>query len=131
MEQIFLIIDILASEYGWSLEYCLNLPGDVVTQLVKRIQERKLREAQQWTKLIGAACAAGFSGKLDKLDSIFKSKSMPEVPDVETEAACWKSQVKGMWLQNRKKGKNLTAEEFQKLNDEFEAKWAKGENIEL
>jgi hypothetical protein len=116
-KQVLFILDVLMSEYGWSLEYCLGLPGDVLLDLYRVINERKLANAKLWTKLIGASAAAGFSGKLEKLDGIFKISDEPENKEVaETQ---WKAQLKGLWL---RLGKDA---------EEFESKWAKGEKIEI
>lgn len=116
-KQILPIIDTIISEYGWSLEYTLGLPGDVLLDLYSTINERKLTQAKFWTKLIGAACAAGFSGKLEKLDSIFKASDEPL--DNNMAETQWKAQLKGLWLRLGKDG------------EEFERKWAAGEKIEI
>lgn len=127
-EQLFIIVDLLAKEYGWSLEYCCGLPNDVVMRLVKRIHKRKLEEARLWTKLIGAASAAGFSGKLDKLDDIFTDVDKPK--QTEVDSAAWKGQVKSMWIRMQTKDKkNVNEDEYKRLNEEFEKKWSSGENI--
>lgn len=127
--KLFGILDTLMSEYGWTLEYCLKLPGDVVISLYKAIQLRKGREARVWTKFIGAACAAGFGGKLDKLDKLFDDEETET--DTEVDTAAWKGQVKGLWLRMQTKGKTPTTEDYKRLNEEFEIKWKNGENIEL
>lgn len=128
-EKLFKVVDILMSEYGQKPEYWLSLPGDVISGLLKAIQHRKGAEARAWTKLIGAACAAGFSGKLDKLAGIFSDETEESE---EVDAGAWKGQVKSMWMRMKTKNqKNLSPEDYKKLNEEFEAKWASGENIEF
>jgi len=122
------LLDTLMSEYGWTLEYCLKLPGDVVTGLYTAIQLRKGREAKVWTKLIGAACAAGFGGKLDKLDKLFDAETET---DTTVDKAAWKGQVKGLWMRMQTKAKKSTPEDYKRLNEEFELKWKNGENIEF
>jgi len=111
------LLDVLMSEYGWTLEYCLALPGDVIVDLYKTINARQLAHAKLWVKLIGAAVGAGFSGKIDKLDKIFGDS--PEVPNQELDRESWKAQLKGLWL---RLGRNA---------EEFEQKWATDERIEM
>lgn len=128
-KKLFSIVDVLASEYGWSLEYCLSLPSDVVIGLLNAIRHRKGTYAKLWTKLIGAACAAGFAGKLDRLDKIFTDTegSTPEV-----DKAAWKGQIKSMWMKVRTKGKkNLSAEEYKTLSKKFEDQWASGKDVKF
>jgi len=128
-KQIFSLVDILASEYGWSLEYCMKLPGDVISNLIHAISSRKLLEAKKWTKLIGAACAVGFSGKLEQLDKLFSTETQKD--DIVDKVA-WKGQVKSLWMKMQTKNKkNLTEEEYKKLTEEFEVKWASGESIKF
>lgn len=116
-KQLLPILDVIMAEYGWSLEYTLRLPSDVLFDIYETIQKRKLSHAKLWTKLIGAAVGAGFAGKIDKLDDIFKtSMNTPDAP-VDTEA--WKAQLKGLWMR------------LGKDPEEFEKKWAAGEQIEM
>jgi len=68
--EIFQIIDLLASEYGWSIEEILQLDVFEALQLVKAIRERK----KQDLKLLGLAVGLAFVGKLEKLDEIFEEK---------------------------------------------------------
>jgi len=120
-KQILPILDALMSEYGWTLEYCLQLPSDVLLELFEGIGARKRAEMQLWVKLIGAACAAGFCGKLDKLDGLFVQDNVKDdsKETTEKEKLQWKSQLKALWL---KLGKN---------DEEFDRRWAAGENINL
>lgn len=127
-DNLFGILDTLLSEYGWTLEYCLKLPGDVVTCLYKAIQLRKGREAKVWTKLMGAACAAGFGGKLDRLDKLFEDDS---TVDTRVDETAWKGQVKGLWLRRQTQGKKTSPEDYKRLNEAFEIKWKNGDNIEF
>jgi len=114
--QILPILDTVMSEYGWTLEYTLRLPSDVLIDLYKAISARKLSEAKLWTKLIGAAVGAGFSGKLEKLDNIFSSS---DTPVTEADPVAWKAQLKGVWMR------------LKKDPEEFERRWAAGEKIEM
>lgn len=127
-EKLFKVLDILMSEYGQPIEYWLKVPGDVIAGLIKAVQHRKGTEAKAWTKLIGAACAAGFAGKLEKLDNLFSDKTEDTE---EIDKVAWKANVKGLWMRMNSKGKNLSAEDYKKLNEEFERKWESGENIEF
>lgn len=129
-EKLFNVLDILISEYGWSLEYCLKLPGDIVVGLLSAIHKRKFSEAQTWTKLIGAACGAGFAGKLDELDKLFKDT--PNIqPSNSIDEAAWKGQVKSLWLRKQTEGKkNISTEDHLELNERFEKLWSEG-NIEF
>ncbi len=36
-KKIYAVLDVIMSEYGWSLEYCLSLPCDVIFELYKSI----------------------------------------------------------------------------------------------
>jgi len=126
-KNLFTILDILCSEYHWSLEYCLRLPNDAVINLISVIQDRKLQQMKMWTKLIGAACSAGFNGKLDKLDNIFKE---PQLDTPQIDDLAWKGQVKSLWLRMKTKGKkDVKKEDYDKLVQEFEKMWASGEAI--
>lgn len=131
-EKLFTILDLLMSEYGGgkgSLEYYMALPGDVVAGLVHAIQHRRQIRARDWTKLIGAACAAGFAGKLDKLDGLFKESTQGD--DTGVDEAAWKGQVKSMWMRMRTKNKkNLTTEDYKVLEEKFEEEWTSG-NVEM
>lgn len=89
------IIDLLASEYSWTLEYILSLPIDVISALSKHIVERKLSEQAVTAKIIGIATACAFSGKLEKLDSMFSSST--ETPTEPTEQE-QKNSMLALWL---------------------------------
>lgn len=113
-DSFYKIFDILMSEYHWTLEYCLSLPSDVVSKLLKEIQIRKLKHTKLWTKLIGCAVGAGFNGKINTLDKLFSNE---EASNPELDKLAWKAQMKGLW---KRLGKDP---------DEFEKKWDSGENI--
>lgn len=116
-KQILPVLDVIMAEYGWTLEYTLKLPGDVLFDIYKTIHERKLAHMKLWTKLMGAAVAAGFSGKVDKLEDLFKTAT--ESDDSPVDSTQWKAQLKGLWLR------------LGKDPEEFEKKWAAGEKIEM
>ena len=116
-KQILPILDVIMSEYGWTLEYTLRLPSDVLLEIYKTIMERKMAHMKLWTKLMGAAVGAGFSGKVDKLDDLFKTST--DSPDTPVDSAAWKAQLKGLWLR------------LGKSPEEFEKRWASGEKIEM
>lgn len=128
-ENLYKIIDLFASEYGWKIDYTVKLPSDVVDGLVSAIKERRFDEQKVWTKLISLGAACGFSGKLDSLDKLF-SGSTGEKESIDE--VTWKAQVKGLWLRTRLKNrKNITKEERKVLIDEFELKWRQDKNIEF
>lgn len=115
-DMLYFLIDLLMSEYGWSLEYALKLPNDVAIKLVTTILKRKKTESKTWTKLIGCAVAAGFSGKLDLLDNVFKEGTQSPEPTEEDKTA-WHAQMRGLW---KRLGRDVA---------DFDKKWASGEQI--
>ncbi len=127
---LYLLLDLLISEYGWSLEYCLKLPSDVVTELVKAIRKRQHEYWKVFTKLSGVATSCGFSGKLGEIDKLFDDNKN-EDNNKEIDKDAWKGQVKSMWLKVKSKNKKLSIDEMKELGKEFEERWAKGEKIEF
>ncbi len=75
-DQLFTLIDVLASEYGWTIDYILKQRLDVLTNLYKKIFQRKKYEYKMFTKLTGNATAAAFAGKLQELDKLFDEGSV-------------------------------------------------------
>ena len=68
---IYMVVDTLAKEYGWSIEYILNLPLNVVVNLLKTIRLRRNLEDQ----LQQLNIAKGFSGKISpNLKDPFKTE---------------------------------------------------------
>lgn len=114
-EKLYRIIDTLAHEYGWNIEYCMSLPTDVINGLYDAITKRQLEDLKIWAKVIAAGTGAGFSGDASNLDKLFNKdvKDKEEVIDPET----WKNQVKAVWIQH---GKDP---------EEFERKFENGEEI--
>lgn len=110
------ILDVLMAEYGWSIEYCMKLPHDVLDAFYHAILERKRNEYYLYTKFTAYAVNAGFAGKIENIDKIFKKKADKEEP-VSQEA--WKAQLKGLWIKMKRDP------------EEFERKWAAGEPISL
>ena len=74
MREIISIVDLLASEYGWDIEYILSINIDVLNALFKAIEERKKTEYRVLAQIFGIATNLGLSGKLDKLEDLFKEK---------------------------------------------------------
>jgi len=130
-DTLYFVLDLLISEYGWSLEYCIKLPGDVVTKLVNAITKRQNAYWKTYTKLSGVACSAGFSGKLDEIDKLFDTENTDSTKDKEVDKEAWKGQVKSMWMKMKSSKKNLSPEEMKELAEKFEEKWAKGESIDF
>ena len=122
-QSLYSLLDLLISEYGWSLDYVLKLPHDIVKKLVKVINDRQKRQLQVKTKLMALAVNCGFNGKLDKLDNLFNENYDP---NEEIDPNVWKGQVKSLWMRTKSNGKNLSADEFKNLTDTFEAEWKKG-----
>ena len=58
------IIDTLASEYGWSIEYIQDLDMSEIKELVQCINTRKITELQVLCYIVNCAIA----GKKPKLD---------------------------------------------------------------
>jgi len=113
--EIIKILDILISEYGWTIEYCLKLPTDLIANLYATILERKNQEYYLHTKFTSFAVNAGMSGKIGDIDKVFPSMNKSEVMNEAT----WKSQLKSLWIKMKKDP------------IEFENKWANGESINL
>lgn len=111
------MLDILISEYGWSIEYCMKLPHDVLDSFYRAILERKRNDYYLSTKFIAYAVNAGMAGKIENIDKIFKSKV--DHKEVPADEAAWKAQLKGLWLKMKKDP------------EEFERRWANGESISL
>ncbi len=110
-DQLFTMIDVMASEYGWTIDYILKQRIDVLTSLYKKIFQRKKDEYKMYTKLTGNATAAAFAGKLQELDKLFDEKSV----DKED----FRSQLEALAI---KLGKDP---------EEVRAKLNRGEEIEL
>lgn len=116
-DQLISILDVVISEYGWSVEYCLKLPHDILLDLYKQINHRKHDERYLQTKLMMCAVNAGFAGKPEIIDSVFKKSKVQE--DEVVDADTWKAQLKALWIRMKRDPKV------------FEEKWAKGEQINL
>jgi hypothetical protein len=113
---LFSILDIIMSEYGWSVEYCMKLPHDVLDAFYQAILERKRQDYYLQTKFTAYAVNAGFSGKIENIDKIFKREV---IKDEKVDSVAWKAQLKALWLKMKKDPV------------EFERKWEAGENISL
>jgi hypothetical protein len=100
------------SEYGWSLEYCLKIPHTIIFEFHKAIVARKKADIKLYAKIMAVAVGAGFNGKIDIMDKLFKED---EVEEADPEQ--WKAETKAMWLK------------FGKDPEEFEKKWKAGEQI--
>lgn len=94
---IYLVVDALASEYSWTIEYILSIPADVLLSLHKKMRERKRIEQAVNVKLIGIATACAFNGKLDKLDNIL-DKSVQQEEKKEVSPNIQKEQMRAMWV---------------------------------
>lgn len=70
-ESTFILIDAIASEYGWSLNEIMNIPSDVLFKLFFIIQKRKSEASYTKTKLLAIATGCGFNGKIDLIDKLF------------------------------------------------------------
>lgn len=116
---IFMVVDLIASEYGWTMDYILDLPHDVLNALHETIIARQKRDIEYKTRLMSAAVNCGFSGENKILDKIFKLEDDGEMSEED-----WKIQTKALWM--KMKAKNKTAEEFKSLEDEFEERWKAG-----
>ena len=122
-KKLYSLIDLLCSEYGWTIEYCLKLPLDIINGLSDCIQKRQRENFKLETKLMAVAISCSFSGKLDKIDKIFTS---PVDVEEEVDPDAWKNQVKSLWLRTKKQGDSVSSSNFKELNDEFEKEWALG-----
>ena len=126
-EDLFILLDLIISEYGWSIEYCLKLPQDIIFKLAQQIQKRRRENYKFNTKLMAIAVSLGFSGKIDQVDKIF-SDNLTTKEDIDPNV--WKSQVKNLWFKTKSGGANLSADEFKKLEAQFEKDWSDG-NIKM
>lgn len=113
-EKLIGVLDLVISEYGWSLEYCLKLPHDVLMTFVKAINERKHQELYLFTKFSVFAVNQGFNGKMESVDKVFNIKK-----DEPMDEDAWKGQLKNLWMR------------LGKDPEEFEQKWANKEDIKL
>lgn len=113
---LYSILDTVMSEYGWSVEYCMKLPHDVLDAFYRAILERKRNEYYLMTKFMAYAVNAGFAGKIENIDKIFKK---PVDAEEKIDPTAWKSQLKALWIKMKRDP------------EEFEKKWAAGENISL
>lgn len=64
------IIDILANEYGWNIEYIQKLSIEEIQKLIKKIYARKLLEY----KIQAYVISCGFAGKIPKFGDIDKKE---------------------------------------------------------
>lgn len=76
-------IDLLASEYGWSIEYIQTLDTNEIMELAKQIKSRKMEDL----KMLSIVIAAGANGKT--LDSLLKkaNKQPKKAGNVKREEA--------------------------------------------
>jgi hypothetical protein len=82
-EVYFFIIDILAKEYGWNVEYIQNLTMPEIMRLIIAIRKRRDREDQ----LQQINIAKGFSGKISsnysKLKQSKEDKDKTEIANLK------------------------------------------------
>ena len=57
MENLFEVIDVLAHEYGWTIEYIENLELPEICKLLEMIIQRKQSESKLQTSIISSALA--------------------------------------------------------------------------
>ena len=95
-ENIYYIIDLFASEYNWEIEYIMSIPFDVIEKLIEQVNKRKFREYKAEAYVNGISTNLAFSGKLDKLDSIFKD-GKEKVSDEE-----YISGARALWIKMKK-----------------------------
>ena len=112
---LYSILDVVMSEYGWSIEYCLRLPHDVLTAFYNAILDRKHNDYYLKTKFMALAVNAGMTGEFKHIDKVFKKTKTDEKID----PLVWKNQLKALWLKMKRDPA------------EFERKWANGESIVL
>ena len=74
--QLFSILDIIMSEYGWTLDYVLDLKSDTVLNLYQAISERKKIEYEMLAKIIAISYSCVKSGKAEKLDNLFSKEEV-------------------------------------------------------
>ena len=86
--------DTLMSEYSWTLEYVLSIPHDIIKQLYSLILDRKQVEYRLLAKIIAVGSNAGFSGKMNNVNKMFKKadKVNEESADFQIE------QMRKLWL---------------------------------
>jgi len=78
-KSFFYIIDLLASEYGWSIEYIQNLTMPEITGLIKAIIERKnIEDQRQQLNIIKA-----LSGKISPNYYVKKDKKLSAEEEVK------------------------------------------------
>lgn len=87
------IIDTLAHEYGWTIEYIQNLSIDEIQNFFEKINERKKLEWLVQTYIINCA----FAGKKPNFDS-----KKQEQPNNEIEALKQLMKVVGGKVEERK-----------------------------
>ena len=87
--------DALMSEYSWTLEYVLSIPHDIIKNLYALIIERKQAEYGLLAKIIAVGTNAGFTGKMDAVNKMFKKTgSDAEGASAETQI----EQMRQMWM---------------------------------
>lgn len=116
-KQMLSILDIIMSEYGWSLEYVIKLPITIIQDLCKIIGDKKREDDKFRAKLQTIAIGAAFSDKgFDLIDKVFKTKADREDDkDSEVDEQAQKGQMRELWV---RMGKNL---------NDFEEQYSKGE----
>lgn len=105
-KQILEVLDVIMSEYGWTLDYSLKLPVTVIQDLYKIICNKQKADNKFQTKLQVIAIGAAFSDKgLAIIDKVFKPESTnEETPAIEVDEDAQKSQMRNLWV---RMGKDL------------------------
>jgi hypothetical protein len=86
-KELFQVVDLLSSEYGWNIEYIQNLNTEEINNLVQCINERKIVEWKVYTYLINCAMA----GKMPKFGEaqIATKEETSEEEDYNGEIKCF------------------------------------------
>jgi hypothetical protein len=100
---LYSLLDNVMSEYGWTLDYALALPIDVVMEFNRTILVRKKQEYQILANVIAVASNCGFSGKSEGLDRMFKDDITEELPSEEAQM----NQLRTLWSQMGKSSKDF------------------------
>jgi len=105
-KEVLSILDVVMSEYSWTLEYTMRLPITILKDLYKLIGDRKREDYKFTTKLQTIAIGAALSGDgLELIDKVFMTEAEKEDNKSNSglDEQAQKNQMKALWARMGKK----------------------------
>jgi len=119
-KEILSILDVLMSEYGWTIEYTMKLPITIIRDLYEKIIERQRADRKLQAQMQVISINAAFSDKgLEMIDKVFATEAeKEEAKEEEIDEAAQKGQMKELWVRMGKKPEDFE-EQYQKGEVQF------------